>query len=77
MVFKKWHGPSFISGAKLVSKTCYGPSFISGIKLVCKKCHGPSLISGILLTGGLGKVLEALWVLLGGSWELQVAPQLL
>ena len=25
---------------------------------------------------GLGEVLEALWALLGGSWELQVAPKL-
>ena len=30
-----------------------------------------------VIFGGLGGVLEALWVLLGGSWELQVAPQLL
>ena len=29
-----------------------------------------------VIFGGLGGVLEALWMLLGGSWELQVAPQL-
>ena len=33
-----------------------------------------------VIFGDLGGVLEALWVhlgVLGGSWELQVAPQLL
>ena len=29
-----------------------------------------------VIFGGLRGVLEALWVLLVGSWDLQVAPQL-
>ena len=30
-----------------------------------------------VIVGGLGGVSEALWVLLGGSWELEVAAQLI